>query len=274
MANPRFLTDRCIRAATISANPALLSTKPETFLLTQDRWDTARTTSLASQEIKFSWPAAQRINMVALGFHNFTTAAQWRIQLYSDAAWTTQVLDNAAANLFGHTGISSISNVDDPEFRIYRNAARYWAVQTNVQSAKITFTDAANPAGYFDFARLMIGEYFELSRQFPFGGMQIYEAADTGQSGAGSGSVVSDKRANYLMGELSHDALVISTDFEAIEALHNSCGLDRDFFLSLHPADGTALELRKQGFFKFQKPSPADRHLPFEFRHSMSLRGM
>lgn len=275
MANPRFLTQRCINDATLSANPALLSTKPETFLQTQDRNDTARSTSTASQEIKLSWSSAQRINMVALGFHNFSTAATWTIVLYSDAAWTTTISTPiSGATLFGHTGLSSINKVTDREFRIYRNAAAYFTLQTTVQSMKITFADASNPDGYFDFSRLMVGEYFELSYQFPYGGLLMYESADTGQSGAGSGSVVSDKRANYQMADLTHDFLTQTTDQEPLEALHNYCGMDRDFFFSAFPADGTINELRKQGFFKFQKPEAVDRNRPLLLRHKISLRGM
>ena len=149
MANLRICARNIFDSAagcTLSESPALVTTLPAANLQTQQRFKTARSTSTASQDIKATWSSgAQRINFVHQRMHNYTAAAQARVRNYTDTAWTTGVVDNAAADCFAYTGFDRNDVLTEYDFRLLKNSTRYFTLMTTMQSSILTITDAANP---------------------------------------------------------------------------------------------------------------------------------
>jgi hypothetical protein len=84
MANFRILPVNIVDLATVTDSPAMLATLPVTNVARQtEREKTARTTALASQDVKLTWAANRRSNMMAVTRHNLTRPAR-------SAAWATR----------------------------------------------------------------------------------------------------------------------------------------------------------------------------------------
>lgn len=277
MANPRILKRNLadpFNGGTITASPALVTTLPETNLQNKDRNKTARSTSTASQDIKLSWATAQTLNMVALCFHNFTTAAQIRVRTYSDAAFTTLITDNAAANCFAYSGLSAAVVNTDYDFRIYKNSARFITAETTCKSMIITITDAANPDGYFDIARLYVGQYFEFAYMLGQGDLVLTEAEMSGMVANFSGGPTTDKAAKYRVGRLQHKWMTMAADYPEVRHIANHFGLTNDFFYTSYPGDGTLLELYDQGGFVFTDLPGPIRGIPALFQADFAMRSI
>lgn len=269
--NPRMLFKNIADTAAISTTPLFLSTLPDVNFLNPSRTKTARTSSVASQDIKLSWAADQRVNMVALRYHNFTTSAQIRVRTYTDSVWTTGLVDNAAQNCFAYTGLSSAIDYADPEFRLYKNSARYITLATNVRSMIITITDPTNPDGYFDFSRLFVGEYWEFAYGMPYGQASVSFSDMSTQGRSDSGYMVSDKRARYLTASINPEMITMAADFKEFAAAVHAVGLSKDFWLSMFPTDGTLLEMYNQNAFKFVSIPPMDRDLPYSMKSQLRM---
>lgn len=270
MSNIRICFRNVADIATVSASPALLTTLPETNLQRQERFRTGRSTSLASQDLKYSYLTAQRINFFHTRFHNFTAAAQQRVRTYTDSAWTSGVIDNAAANCFAYTGHARNDVLTEADFRLLKNSTRYVTLATNIQSVNITNTDAANPDGYFDISRIFMGEYYEFAYQMPYAGAALTFEDYSTQSMAHDGSLITDKGPKRRRIDLSSDWFR-TADWAELLAGIRYAGKDKDIFVSLHPGDGTYLETYNQGLFKVQEPTAFDRHMYGVARQKLTL---
>jgi hypothetical protein len=143
-------------AATITAASAA-ATMPASNLALAQPTDVWRSTSLTSQYIEIDLGSAQAIDLVALMFTNLTSAGTWRVQ----AGTTTGVSNWDSGTVTAWAG--SVQNVDRPHTLLYLGAAqtyRYW---------KITLTDAANPAGYFQAGRVVMASAFKPTRNYAYG---------------------------------------------------------------------------------------------------------
>ncbi len=245
----------------LSASPALVATMPEANLQTQARYKVARSTSLASQDIKASWAIAQRFNYVFSRMHNYTAAAQTRDRTYTDSAYSTGLVDNALANCYAYTNHARNDVLTEFDFRLLKNSVRYISpLVTTLLSYIMTISDPANPDGWLEFSRLFGGEYYECEYQLPGGGV-LFTFDDYGtQSRAHDGSIISDKGAKGRKLELSSDCFS-STDWNELLAGQRYCGFDKDLFVSVTPTNGTFLEPYYHGLFKFQQLSALDRKL-------------
>lgn len=261
MANLRILFRNLVDTATVTASPALASGNPETNLQDQRRKKTARSTSTSTQELRFSWPAAQTVNMIALRYHNLTAAAQLAAPTYTDSAFTTLKDANAAANCFAYTGLDANDILTETDFRILKNSARYLTERTDIQSMKATLTDAANPDGYFDVSRVFIGKALTFTYNPPWGGvpLTIEDMSDT--MDMADGSIVTNKGEKRRRIDLSHDFFP-EAQFAALLAGMRLVGRDRDVWVSVFPEDGTYLEPYYQGAFKIMENAMLNRHLP------------
>lgn len=263
MANLRICARNIFDSAagcTLSESPALVTTLPAANLQTQQRFKTARSTSTASQDYKATWSTgAQRMNFLHQRMHNFTAAAQARVRNYTDTAWTTGVVDNAAANCFDYSGFDRNDVLTEYDFRLLKNSTRYFTLMTTMQSSILTITDAANPDGYFDISRLFGGEYREFTYNVPDGGEALTFDDFGTQTRMDDGSLVTDKGQKARVLELSHDYMT-SADWAAVLSIIRSAGKDKDIFVSLYPGDGTYLEAYWQGLFKMASPAAFSRH--------------
>lgn len=272
MSNARFLIRNLVDTAGISASPALLTTLPETNLQKLPRSLSARTTSLASQDIKLSWASDQTANMFWESFTNFTAAAQRRIILYPNADWTgTPTYDPGAVNCWAYTGLSAHFSALDAESRIRKNGAVYFT-QTTFKSAIIRYTDAANTDAYMDVSRMGLGNYFEFTYQFPFAPGAQKPSSLSSSIDLGDGSTSTNKGENFIELPLSHD-FITETDWPHVMAMADYLGTDRDCWFSLYPGLGTYKEMYYQGRFKFREPSAFETHFYQMQKGGFMLRG-
>lgn len=164
MPNLRILYDNVVAKAALTASTTA-GALAASNLLTDVKSAVHRSTG-TSVIYTMTWSAVQTVGAVALPATNLTSTATIRVQLYSDTAGATLIADSGTvaacpspmlglhgwgaidANAFAHGGASK--------------AAVWFASQFNtVRRCVITLTDAGNPAGYIDCARLVVGPYWE-----------------------------------------------------------------------------------------------------------------
>lgn len=157
--------------ATLSENATAQTVFPVALLKTIARSERARTNGLSSRQWRASWAANVSIQAVVLAHHNLTSAATWRIRLYTDAAFTTLASGSDTGNViaFDATGVSSLFPSTHSNFRELRNAVHWYNAPITARSMTIDFVDAANPDGHISAARLLAGEYRELDWNFDWG---------------------------------------------------------------------------------------------------------
>lgn len=275
VAQPRLLIKNIASVFTLSANPSLVSTQTEANLLLPDRGLTARSTSLASQEIKGTCATAQTMSMFALAYTNCTQQQTGRLQLYSDVAWTTQVYDSGTAVAFPYTGFATEHVQADAEFRVFRNIALYFTELATVKSWKYTIADGApaNADGYFDIAGLYIGSYWQFANFPALSGPLGSIPTATTQMRMDDGALRANKGDNWARLELSQDKLD-STDWARLKHAVMRLGLDRDFWFSLYPGLGTHDEAYEQGPRMFIENSGWDRYNPIHQRTRFVMEGI
>lgn len=257
MANMRISFKNLLKDATLSASPALLAGHTESELLLDDRSNTARSTSLATQDIKASWPTTQTARVIADGSRNFTSAAQRRPILYPNADFTgTPTHDPGAGDCNNYSNLSSHFVMTDTENRIRNNHASYFAAKT-FKSFLSRYTDAANPDGFFDLAWLWIGDYMEFTYQPPEGGAPMKPKSLSSSSLAYSGSTVTDKGANGFELPISHNFMPDS-DVKDLVAMLDYVGSDRLVWVSVFPEEGSWREKYHQGICKIREASAVD----------------
>jgi hypothetical protein len=117
----------------------------------------------------------------------------------------------------------------------------------------ITYTDAANPAGYMEISRIGTGVYFEFQYQFPYAPGSMKPNALSQSTRMGDGSTSTNKGANYFDMPLTHK-WITETDWPTVLAAADYLGTDRDCFFSLYPGSGNYKEMYHQGRFKVREP--------------------
>lgn len=247
MANLRILTRNIADTAVITASPAMSTTLPVTNLgKPTERGRTARTTSLASQDVKLAWASNQKANMVAITRHNLTTAATLRTLGYSDAAWTSGILDTTALTAFSTSGLNTDIDVyTERDFQHLKSSVQYFAEVTNLQSLIARIADAANPDAYMEANRLMVGKYFEVTYNPPFGSVELQQVDASVMGRADDGTQVVDKRAKWRRFTVRLD-FVHDDDLDDLLALERYLGTDKETWISLYPGAGGAKELYNQ----------------------------
>lgn len=245
--NPRFLIDNVLDRATWTAVPALQTGFPVENLQRQERGDLASTTSTASQQYKFVLGVNTIMNMLFLWYVNLTAAAIIRLQLYSDAAWTTLIYDSTAVSAWPYTGFSASMNIMARKFKIFKTVRLYFAQQNNVQSGIITITDPNNPAGQFDISRAGGGKYWEFQRGLPYNASSHKIGNLTKGGRAKSGGWSADAGENFLNLEFRPEWLSQQTDWPELMAMLVMRGGDEDIFVSQYPEDGTHVEAMHHG---------------------------
>ena len=243
----RFIAPDNALTATLTCATANAS-YPATNLITQLRSDTLRTTGVSAQVIRATWAANQTVAAVALCRHNLTAAATWRVQLYSDAAWTTQIYDSGTVTAFISTDAGSLDTVNDPTFAVLKNSALYFTAQTTVRSAQITLTDAANPAGYLEAARVFFGPYTDV-RNPPWDYEILWEDPTTQVRTLGR-SLLSQNNGDRTRSFPFQLAMMPVATRNFIFDIQRAYGMEKDFFMSMWPGEGGRIEREHQSWAK------------------------
>lgn len=266
----RFIAPDNALTATLSCATANAS-YPATNLITQLRSDTLRTTGVSAQVIRATWGVNQTIAAVALCRHNLTAAATWRVQLYSDDAWTTSIYDSGAGGVTAliSTDPGAFDAVGDASFAVLRNSVMYFTQQTTVRSMQVTLTDAANPAGYLEAARLIAGAYVDLENpDWQYGPSW---SDPTTQVRTLGGSLLSQNNGDRTRSfDLPFSLLVESTRNYLFD-LARVYGMERDFFWSMWPGDAGRKEREHQGWMKITGMEGFKHTMPGYYGTSLTL---
>lgn len=252
MANLRILAKNVADDATVSG-------LGNTAYLQDQRRGMIATGAAAGDDLLLTWSANQAVNAVALVRHNFTDAATWRIYLYSDAAWTTNIYDSTALDAINGSILPAPFSLTEAQFAGMKTSVLYFTEQTTVRSAKITLTDAANPDSELRASRLIMGKYFETTYNPPHGGASLTPGTMTTQDRGDGGSLLSDLRAAYRTLALNLGFLP-DADYDDIAAIVQYLGKHRDCFVDLYPGEDTARGFMNRMAAKITDLGPFDPH--------------
>lgn len=244
MSNMRILITQA-DSATLSVSPAVVATLPASNLQLPERALVMRTTSTANQQISGTWAAGKLLSGLELDRHNLTSAGTWRLRLYSDAAWTTLVYDSGALLVNPPKSLGELVWGVDPlgagVFDGWALAfASMWFTPVVAQSFRIDLADAANPDGYLEVCRLMLGHTIEPTWNFEWQ-PRLAWSESTKQTRTDGGTLRSEAFQPYRSGSVTLPWLT-SGDRARFLDLYRTLGRRGDFFVSLYPEQGGMLE--------------------------------
>ncbi|MGH7605400.1 MAG: hypothetical protein ACRENK_15570 [Gemmatimonadaceae bacterium] len=171
-----------------------------------------------------------------------------QLQLYSDAAWTTQVYDSGALAVINVVptdgadwGINPYGSGSIDPFLL---DAPYWLYFTPTACLSYQISFAANVstygAAYWQVCRFFLGKYFEAAVNPDYGAtLGFVDQTEVNRSRGGS------RRTNVGVSwrVMQMDLNSIHEDERAAWLdIARQCGTGRDLVLSLFPEDGTRLE--------------------------------
>lgn len=262
MNNIRILARNIADTSTLTADTSPISSSlgVANLIRQTERTRTARFSSASIPTIDARWTSDQQINMVGLTRHNWSTSALWLPKIYAGGSPSALLY---TAGGFGVTAFSTAgldTDIDvytEADFAGLRNTVKYITLLTTAQQATFTITDGGNPDGYIDQTRLWIGKYFEFFYDPPFGAVQLVPMDSSVGERADDGTHIVDKgwKARRLQIRLE---FVRSADVKSLLAILRYLGKDKEFFLSMFPNEGGALELYGQMACRITETNPVD----------------
>jgi len=242
----RIVTANVSDAATLSSSD-FAATLPVSNLQVEGRARVARTTNATgTKTINGDFAGAAVVGSCVLYNHNLTSQATWRLRMWD-------ALGQAGNLVFDSTMQSALPALGFGEFgwgAVPWGASVFtgwgaafsvlWFPAVGALSFRLELVDAANPAGYLQAKRLLIGPYFEPGVNVDYG-LQLYWEDNSEQRRTQGGSLRTDARVRFrvLNGQLGH-----LTDAERAVALETlrQIGLRTETFISVFPGAGSALE--------------------------------
>lgn len=226
-------------SATLTASPAAASTAPVTYLQNDSRTYKMQAAAVGAQDIKGEWGGtAYTVGCVRLDRTNLADGDTWRIQLYSDAAWTTGVYDSGTIAPF------TTDLFDDWSYSV---AEKFFTAVAGVKSFKITVTSAA----VFQASRLFVGPY-TTAQYNPVYGLQLGWSTNSTQTRRGSGTLGTSTRSQWrtmVFDMLARDDAQRNIWME----IARYCGNTKTVWVSVFPGLGTARERDHSMFGKFEQ---------------------
>lgn len=238
MANWRIFPYNHHDVATLTTSVATASGFFVTDTQNYNRSKVWRAGSTAGQDIKGTLAAAVSANGFMIFLHN-CAGSNVRLQLFSDAAWTTQVYDSTALPFINVTADSSydwgLSNVDPLKAR-----APYFLYFTETVFQSYTISLSTNVNGPWQMCRIWLGKYFESLFNPTFGAtLGIVSNSDVGRTRGGSYRASPGEKWRTFNGEF--DAMPESERAVWIDIMQY-CGRNKDMVISLFPGNGTRME--------------------------------
>ena len=181
-------------------------------------------------------------------FRHRCHGGQVRLQLYSDAGWTSQVYDSGAVDIITAIGTDGADSGIDPygvgpNDPFITNSPFYlWFDPTACLSYKITFSDHDPIFGvsYWEVATFWLGRYFAPERQPGFGaGLGWIDPTEKDRSRGGTLYSNVGAKAKTLRLDLQH---IDEEERAAWLDIVEQCGLGRDVVISMFSDEGTRRE--------------------------------
>lgn len=193
---------------------------------------TARSVGVTAAASKFfaDFSAAVSVPAVVLVGTNLTTAGQYNITAYSDAAHTTPIFTTGSTPFW--TSSHLIEDWDQKGIDVVALfgqtvSARYW---------KIELIDPANTAGYIEVSRLHFGTQLMLTYGMNVGST-FNRDANTTVTRALGGTPYFNKHKNIRKWAITLAPESVEIAWEQIDRMVESCGIDRFVYIVAFPDD-------------------------------------
>lgn len=271
----RIVTANLSDLATLTS-AHFVASLPVTNLQLEGRAKVARTTNATgTKTIDGDLAGAAPVAACVLYGHNLTSQATWRLRLWDGAGQTgTVVYDSTTVTAMPALGWGGFPWGGVPwgasVFTGWGSAySVLWFPAVGALSFRLDITDAANPAGYLQAKRLLLGPYFEPAVNVNYG-LKLYWDEQSVQRRTQASSLRTDPGPRYrvLSGNLAQ-----LTEVERATALEvlRQIGLRIETFISVHPGAGGSLERDYSMLGKFTRMpdfahgAPSSHQAPIQF---------
>ncbi len=262
----RILSNNLADSATITADPAMVTTLPETNLQNSFREQVARWTDVDLQSIHLAWAsAAKYLSCVCLYRGNFSSTATWRVRCWEDGTMTTAVYDSGTVLINPPTTLGGLEwGVDELGKNLYTDwdysIAVAWFPPVLTGAVTIDVTDVENPAGYVQAARLFVGAYFEAACGVA-DGMTLGYRENTQQARTEGGSLRVEAGAFWRTLQIDTRLMGEADRARLIDLARNS-GMRYDVFVSVFPERADELERDYQLQARLVQQNPFTTNVP------------
>ncbi len=277
MANVRIIFPNVADDATLTCSPAEVVALPVANLQDQTRGKLWRSNSVISaQHILGDLSGYQNCSALALVRHNMTATGTYRLRLYDQVGQAGTLLYDSGSVTLGGTilgwgafewgadpwGSASLQDWPVPYFVI-------WFATVNALSFDLELTDTANPDGYLQAARLVIGHYFEPESNAG-AGLEMAWMEQSKQVRTEGGTLRTDEREPYRRFGLTLPRLTATERTTLLDRLRRA-GLRNDLFLSCAPEMDDDLERDYTGLVKLTATPAMVADLPSNFRTQLEF---
>lgn len=247
MANLRIISTNDADSATLTGT-GWTTELPVTNLQVEGRARVARTVNTTGDKIvNGTWPDARIVSAAVLYGCNFTSEATMRWEGWDGANQTgTKVYDSGTLPALDALGWGDFDWGLEPwggtVFTGWQSAfAVHWfPAAIGAVSFRITLTDPANPDGYLQVKRLLVGAYFEPEINPDFG-LQLNWVENSVQTRTLASSLRTDPRAKFR--EMTGSLAGLSDDERAtFMDIARTVGLTAELFVSGFPELGGLTE--------------------------------
>lgn len=232
------------RTATLSADTTAGSLVVGN-LLTDLKSDVYRSTATSCQ-LTMTWAASETIGVVAFPFCNLTTSGTIRVKCYTNTGDSSPAYDSGLV-------VANPTNPADPATwgTGYQGVNTFaygggsyavvWIPRTTCKKVQIDIADSTNPAGYFEAARLVIGNYWESTYNPDYGSVTATMEETSKHERADSGDLRTDRGVMYQT--LSFQIQIMPTaDRDVMWRILKGNGMYRPVFVSIAPQSSDAGE--------------------------------
>jgi hypothetical protein len=198
-----------------------------------------KSTGTTAQTIKGTLAASRSATFFGM-FRHAMSGGSVRIQLFSDAAWTTQTYDSTALP------VNNITPTDVYDWGIGSNDPfagtwPYWIWFASAAFQSYTISFSGSPTiGYWQASRIWLGKHLEVTYNPAYGAtLGFLDQSDRDRSRSGSLRTrvgPTWRTMDLTMGEIDESQRAAFLD------ILQYCGTSRDVVASLFPLDGTRLE--------------------------------
>lgn len=238
----RILANDLIRRATfLTATPLLADGMGADNLRTLPRAEVARTTG-TGQVLSGNFAAASSCSMCVLWRHNLSSAATWRLELFSSAGLGgTKVYDSGDQVALMAAPLEAPSLTGGAVLGEFQQPAQHSVLYFEpvvARSFKLTLSDSTNGAGYLQASRLMMGAFWEPGRGSADYGAELQWIDDSTQQRSASGSLrTPNPRGSYR--QLTMDCSEMDlADAGALARIVGQVGKRAEIWISLYPGWG------------------------------------
>lgn len=233
------------RAASLTAS-STSGSLAAAYMLSDRKGEVHRSTG-TSVTYTLTFSSAETIGAVALPATNLTAAATIRVRLYSDTGATVLLSDTGTVTACPGLNLGTSGNWSTPlnvnAFALGAQAkAVAWFTSNigSVRAIRIDLSDAGNPAGTIDCARIVAGAWWSPTHNATVGASNVLEDT-TVNARSDAGDLISDRGTLHSSIALDLAALTES-DRAQVHKILRANGTSRNVFVSVTPGRGDARE--------------------------------